>query len=142
MILDHNNHPKNQGNLENHTHTKVGHNPLCGDKIEVFLIIKDNIIEDIKYQSSGCAISTASASIMSLIVKGKNIDTLKELKDKVHKLFIGSESLSEEEKQSLPPKVLALEGVSKFPARVKCASLSWHTLECAFDNDKNIYTDE
>jgi nitrogen fixation NifU-like protein len=143
MILDHNNNPRNQGQLVNNTHTKIGHNPLCGDKIEVFLIVENEIIKDIKYASSGCAISTASASIMSLIAKGKSIQHIKELKDKIHKVFLkGVTSLSQEEIDSLPPKILALEGVSNFPARVKCASLAWHTLDCAFENNNQAYTDE
>ena len=134
MILDHNNNPRNHNELVKYTHKGVGHNPLCGDDITIYLDIKDNIVQKIGYKACGCAISVASASIMSESIKGIKASKALELKESVH------EMLTKELHTKGLGKIEILKGVTKFPARVKCASLCWHTLEAAFN--KTVATTE
>lgn len=127
VILDHNRRPRNFGGLDSADASVEGFNPLCGDHLTLRLKLDDDTISDIRFEGEGCAISTASASLMTEAVKGKSrVDAL-ELFDRVHQLLTDD---------AAPPaeglgKLAALSGVREFPARVKCASLCWHTLASA-----------
>jgi len=140
VILDHNKNPRNFKKLELHSHHANGHNPLCGDKLELFLDVVDGTIKDISFVGSGCAISTSSASLMTQFLKGKSIDETRHLFEYFHDLVTGKE-LDDGALDELG-KLAVFEGVQEFPARVKCASLSWHTLMNALDsNDETVATE-
>ena len=124
IILDHSKNPQNFGILNQYTCTAEGNNPMCGDSLTVYVNIENNIISDVSYRARGCAISVASASIMSKIIKGKTIEEVDILFDKFHRLCMG-EDIEDDEMETL--KVLS--GVSKFPTRVKCATMSWHAIK-------------
>ena len=128
LIIDHNQNPRNFSKLENASHSADGHNPLCGDVITVSLIKRDGIIEDITFMGSGCAISKASASIMTSTLKGMKIEDAEVLFDNFHTLATTGESSGDMGKLSV------LAGVHKYPARVKCATLAWHTFYGALLN--------
>jgi nitrogen fixation protein NifU and related proteins len=129
VILDHNKKPRNFGRLDEPAIHADGHNPLCGDRLTVFLRLDGNRIEDIKFEGKGCAISTASASLMTEAVKGKDRGAVGTLFDKVHALLTEQDAVP----SSDLGKLAALSGVREFPARVKCASLCWHTLNAALE---------
>jgi nitrogen fixation protein NifU and related proteins len=129
VILDHNRQPRNFGRLEGAARCAEGHNPLCGDRLTVFVALDGERIGDIRFEGKGCAISTASASLMTEAVKGKERAAVRELFDKVHTLLTHSDASPD---PSLG-KLAALSGVREFPARVKCASLCWHTLNAALE---------
>jgi len=133
IIIDHYQHPHNHGVIEEATQKSRGYNESCGDDIEIFLLVKDGIIEEAKFSGAGCSISQASASIMTDLVKGKRVDEVKQLANKFYSMVKGTQngSSSETDDEELGDAI-ALKGVSKFPVRVKCATLSWHTLEEAF----------
>ena len=128
LIIDHNQNPRNFSKLENASHSADGHNPLCGDVITVSLIKRDGIIEDIAFMGSGCAISKASASIMTSTLKGMKVKDTKTLFDNFYILATTGESTGDMGKLSV------LAGVHKYPARVKCATLAWHTFKGALQN--------
>jgi len=130
VILDHNKRPRNFGRLEHPDASADGHNPLCGDRLTVWLRMNGDRVEDVRFEGKGCAISTASASLMTEAVKGKDRATIGKLFDDVHSL------LTEQSAEPVPElgKLAALSGVREFPARVKCASLCWHTLNAALDH--------
>jgi len=136
IILDHGKNPRNLRKTENFNKDAQGYNPLCGDKVHVFLKLNENKkIEDISFEGSGCAISMASASIMTGIVKEKEEKEVKNLtKDFLdmikEKKELATKSLSEDEKT----KLMSLSGVKQYPMRVKCATLAWHTLISAMTN--------
>ncbi|MCL5991121.1 MAG: SUF system NifU family Fe-S cluster assembly protein [Bacteroidetes bacterium] len=132
VILDHNKNPRNFGELEHPSHTAKGHNPLCGDQLELYLLINDGTINDIKFKGSGCAISKSSASIMTTLLKGKKIEDAKELFAKFHDVVTADTDKVIDE-GSLG-KLAVFSGVREFPARIKCASLAWHTLLNALEN--------
>ena len=136
LIIDHNQNPRNYHELENASHSADGHNPLCGDVITVSFIEKDGIIEDIAFMGSGCAISKASASIMTSTLKNMKVDDAKALFDKFHILATTGES------QHDMGKLSVLAGVHKYPARVKCATLAWHTFRGALNNSQAIIKTE
>ena len=133
LILDHGKNPRNLGKFENFNKDAKGHNPLCGDKVHVFLKLDENKkISDIKFEGEGCAISMASASIMTELMKNKEEPEVKELIDDFLKMIkdspeLSSKIISEDEKT----KLMSLSGVKKYPMRVKCATLPWHTLVSA-----------
>jgi nitrogen fixation NifU-like protein len=127
VILDHNRKPRNFGGLEPADASVEGFNPLCGDRLTVRLQMKDDKISDIRFEGQGCAISTASASLMTEAVKGKTRADALRLFDRVHQLLTDDGAPPAEELG----KLAALSGVREFPARVKCASLCWHTLASA-----------
>jgi nitrogen fixation protein NifU and related proteins len=129
VILDHNRRPRNFGRIEPCDSHAEGHNPLCGDRLTVWLRLKDDRIEDIRFEGKGCAISTASASLMTEAVKGKDRSTVNELYHRVHSLLTREDAVPD---ASLG-KLAALSGVREFPVRVKCASLCWHTLSAALE---------
>ena len=127
VILDHNRKPRNFGHLENADGQAEGHNPLCGDHLTLSVRMDGERIEDIRFEGKGCAISTASASLMTEAVKGRDRAAVRALFDKVHALLTQPGASAD---GSLG-KLAALSGVREFPARVKCASLCWHTLNAA-----------
>ncbi len=129
VILDHNKRPRNFGTLAPSDARADGHNPLCGDRLTVFLKMDGDRVEDIRFEGKGCAISTASASLMTEAIKGKDKAQIGALFDKVHSLLTQQEAVAD---PSLG-KLAALSGVREYPARVKCASLCWHTLNAALD---------
>jgi nitrogen fixation NifU-like protein len=133
IIIDHYQHPHNHGVVVNATQRSRGYNESCGDDIELTLVVKNGIIEDAKFSGAGCSISQASASIMTDLVKGKSVEEVKKLAEKFYALVKGTqaETADDSVEEELGDAV-ALKGVSKFPVRVKCATLSWHTLEDAF----------
>lgn len=137
IIVDHGKQPRNFGKLPNANHCQAGHNPLCGDKLMLYVLEKNGFVEDIHFEGAGCAISVASASLMTEAVKGKSIDAITKLFNLFHHLVTeGNES--EED----IGKLTAFSGVAEFPVRVKCATLAWHTLMAALANDPNPVTTE
>lgn len=136
MILEHNKSPRNFGPLDCHTHYGHGKNPLCGDDYEFFLDIKDDVIESIGFTGDGCAISKSSASMLTTMVKGKQIGESRKLSETFLDFI-----LNEGSNESLG-KLKIFEGVKQFPVRVKCATLSWRALEQALLNTKHIASTE
>ena len=131
VILDHSKNPCNFGVLEQYTCTAEGNNPMCGDRLTVYVDIKDDVVSDVSFQARGCAISVASASIMSTIIKGKTIEEVNVLFDKFNALCTGQEVEDDDDTERLR----VLSGVSKFPTRVKCATMSWHAVREACTNE-------
>lgn len=133
VILDHNKSPRNFRRIEHPSNFAEGYNPLCGDNIDIFLNIDENgIIQDISFQGSGCAISKASASLMTSILKGKSIEEARQLFNKFHDLV--TDKLGDNPDIEDLGKLAVFAGVREFPARVKCASLAWHTMLNALHN--------
>ncbi len=130
IILDHNRRPKNYGALEGATSRAEGRNPLCGDEVVVELKVEDDTIDDIRFTAAGCAVSRAAASIMTQAVKGKSREEAERLFEQFHDLVTGKLTLSPADARKLG-EMAAFSGVSKFPIRVKCASMPWHTLRKA-----------
>lgn len=127
VILDHNRQPRNFGSLDPADGRAEGHNPLCGDRLSVFVRLDGERVADIRFEGHGCAISTASASLMTEAVKGRDRAAIAGLFNKVHALLTQQHAAADAELG----KLAALSGVREFPARVKCASLCWHTLNAA-----------
>ncbi|HKJ74043.1 MAG TPA: SUF system NifU family Fe-S cluster assembly protein [Alphaproteobacteria bacterium] len=139
VILDHGRTPRNFGPLEGANRTSEGHNPLCGDHIEVHAVVdKDGRIQDVKFEGHGCAISTASASMMTDAVKGKTVEEARQLFEHFHDLVTKDDALPEDDMD----KLVVLAGVREFPMRVKCATLAWHTLNAALENEPEAVTTE
>lgn len=138
VILDHNRTPRNYGHLADANRHAEGRNPLCGDELSVWLKVGgDDRIEDVKFEGSGCAISKASASLMTGAVKGKTRDEALDLFTRFHALVTGRADNAAE-----LGKLAVFKGVAEFPVRVKCASLSWHTLKAALESpDSTISTE-
>jgi nitrogen fixation protein NifU and related proteins len=126
VILDHNRKPRNFGSLDSADASVEGFNPMCGDRLTLRLKLAGDTISDIRFEGEGCAISTASASLMTEAVKGKSREDALKLFDRVHQLLTNDAAPADE-----LGKLAALSGVREFPARVKCASLCWHTLASA-----------
>ena len=139
IILDHGKNPRNLGKTENFNKDAKGHNPLCGDKVHIFLRLNENKkVEDISFEGEGCAISMASASIMTDLLRGKEENDVKEIVNDFLEMIkekdeIKTNLLKDDEKT----KLMCLSGVKQYPMRVKCATLSWHTLTSAIDNFQN-----
>ena len=131
VILDHSKNPCNFGVLEQYTCTAEGNNPMCGDRLTVYVDIKDDVVSDVSFQARGCAISVASASIMSTIIKGKTIEEVNVLFDKFNALCTGQEVEDDDDTERLR----VLSGVSKFTTRVKSATMSWHAVREACTNE-------
>ena len=144
IILDHGKNPRNLRKTENFNKDAKGHTPLCGDKVHVFLKLNDNKkLEDISFEGQGCAISMASASIMTDLLKGKEEKEVKEIVNDFLEMIkekdeIKTKLLKEDEKT----KLMCLSGVKQYPMRVKCATLSWHTLTSAIDKSQNEINSE
>jgi nitrogen fixation NifU-like protein len=137
VIMDHNHNPRNFHEMESCSHQADGNNPLCGDHLTIFLKVTNNVIEDVSFIGSGCAISKASASIMTSIIKNKRIDEALNLFEIAHEIIVSGESDSH-----APEKLRVLAGVHKYPIRVKCASLPWHTLKTALNETSEVATTE
>ncbi len=144
IILEHGKNPRNLGKTHEFNKDAKGHNPLCGDNVHVYLKLNgQKIVEDISFEGSGCAISMASASIMTGLIKGKNEHEAKEIvEDFLGMIKENPELKSEYLKEDEKTKLMCLSGVKQYPMRVKCATLSWHTLTSAMDNSKEITNTE
>jgi nitrogen fixation NifU-like protein len=140
VILDHNRSPRNFHPLAAANRKAQGYNPLCGDQVTVYVRLADGKIEDISFQGSGCAISKASASLMTSELKGKTEAQAQELFDNVHKMLTGEDGGAES--AGRVGKLAILAGVCKFPARVKCASLAWHTVHSALKGQEEVASTE
>lgn len=140
VILDHNKNPRNFGVLDHHNHFAEGKNPLCGDQIDIMMVIENGIITDIKFNGSGCAISKASASIMTSVLKGKSAEEAQKMFEEFQAI-ITSDTDEELDLEQLG-KLAVFAGVREFPARVKCAGLAWHTMLAAVQSDENPVSTE
>ncbi len=144
VILDHGKHPRNFGPLEAPTHVAHGDNPMCGDSINVYLILDDEgRVKDAHFDGKGCAISTASASMMTDIIKGKPLDEVQALFSAFHAMCTGKEEeLPENVDHDALDRLQVLAGVKEFPMRVKCATLAWHTMTAALEGGGTVSTEE
>ena len=127
-ILDHYRQPRNAGRLAEANRTAEGFNPLCGDRVKLYLKVEDGVIRDARFDGTGCAIATASASLMTESIKGKREDEALQLLEKIHRMVTGGATAGD------AGKLEVLAGVHEFPERVKCATLAWHTLKAALEN--------
>ena len=140
VILEHNKNPRNFKKLEKATHSAEGYNPLCGDHLTVYLRVNSkNIIEEISFEGDGCAISKASSSMMTTSLKGKSLKEAQDLFGQFHKLVTGA--LNPDKDDHTLGKLAIFAGIWHFPARVKCASLAWHTLNGAIEHKKTVSTE-
>jgi nitrogen fixation NifU-like protein len=139
VILDHNKKPRNFRVIENASRKAEGYNPLCGDQLVVYLDVEDDVVRDISFEGSGCAISKAAASMMTQSVKGKTRSEAEALFDEFHRMVTGE--LDEEETPNNLGRLTIFAGVKDFPARVKCASLSWHTMHAALNGEGSASTE-
>jgi nitrogen fixation NifU-like protein len=137
IIVDHGKQPRNFGQLMHANHCQAGHNPLCGDKLTLYVVERNGVIDDVRFEGAGCAISVASASLMTEAVKGKSITDIHHLFDVFYELVTAGKSCDEE-----LGKLSVFSGVAEFPIRVKCATLAWHTLKAALANDPKPVTTE
>tara|TARA_Y100001970_G_C13646082_1_gene561266 strand:- start:18 stop:488 length:471 start_codon:yes stop_codon:yes gene_type:complete len=138
IILEHGKSPRNFGKCKKYTHEAKGHNPLCGDQVQVYLKLNNKKkVEDLSFEGSGCAISIASTSIMTELVKGKSKDIAKKIVfDFLNMIKSTSEIKSNNLDEDQKMKIMSLSGVKQYPMRVKCATLAWHTLTSAIDEKK------
>jgi nitrogen fixation NifU-like protein len=141
VILDHNKSPRNFREIADANRRSEGYNPLCGDHVTVYVNLADGVIQDISFKGSGCAISKASASMMTTELKGKTQAEAERVFDSVHKMLTGEMGVEEDELERLG-KLKILSGVCKFPARVKCASLAWHTVNAALKGSDKVASTE
>jgi nitrogen fixation NifU-like protein len=128
VIIDHNRRPRHRGRPARHSHEAAGNNPLCGDRITVYVQVEDGVIRDIGFEGAGCAISTASASLMTSAVAGKTVEEAERLFTAFHDMVVAPDAPADPRALG---KLAAFAGVRGFPARVKCANLAWHTLHAA-----------
>ena len=135
VILDHSKSPRNFGVLDQYTCTAEGNNPMCGDQLTVYVDIKDDIVSDVSYRARGCAISIASASIMSSMIKGRTLEEVNILFEKFHMLCTGQEVEDDDDTE----KLRVLSGVREFPTRVKCATMSWHAVNSAIKSENGNF---
>lgn len=140
VILDHNKKPRNFGELKEANRKAEGFNPLCGDKVIVYVELDGDVVKDIRFQGKGCAISTASASLMTESLKGKNRKEVEALFRVFHDLVTGKRDAADAKPEL--GKLAVFHGVSEFPIRVKCATLAWHTLQAALENKKETVSTE
>lgn len=140
LIIDHNKNPRNFRIMEDYNYESKGHNPLCGDKLQLFVKVnQDQVIEDIAFTGDGCAISKASASMMTTAIKGKTISEAKTLFQQFHEMSTGKLNIADHPHQL--GKLAIFAGVRDLPARVKCATLAWHTLDAALHGTEIISTE-
>jgi nitrogen fixation protein NifU and related proteins len=137
VILDHNKRPRNYRVLEAPSHRAEGYNPLCGDRLSLFLSVEGDVITDVGFQGSGCAISKASASLMTDALKGRPVSEARELFERFHRMVTTPPDQPVEDLG----KLSVLSGVREFPVRVKCASLAWHTLKAALQREPSASTE-
>ena len=141
IIVDHNRHPRNFGKLDDADRVAEGYNPLCGDRLNLYVKLDDSRITDIHFDGSGCAISVASASLMTDTLKGKTLAEAGSMFDNFHHLVTGERTPNPEQVAQLG-KLAALLGVREYPVRVKCATLCWHTLQSALEESKTPVSTE
>ena len=141
MILDHSRRPRNSGRLDPCSHEARGDNPLCGDRIVVYLSLAGDVVEDVRFEAKGCAITVAAASMMSELVKGATVETAREIFANFHDAVTRKDAPDGEELERLD-KLAALIGVRDFPMRVKCATLPWHTMAAALAGTDGDVTTE
>lgn len=138
VILDHNRRPHNFRTIDAPSRTQEGYNPLCGDRLTLYVKLEGNVISDVSFQGTGCAISKASASLMTDALKGKTVDEARAMFDRFHEMVTSA--------PDTPPadlgKLSVLAGVREFPTRVKCASLAWHTLKAAVAGEDGAVSTE
>jgi nitrogen fixation NifU-like protein len=139
VILDHNKNPRNFREMSDPDRQADGNNPLCGDQLRVYLDLEDGLVKDVSFVGTGCAISKASASMMTQAVKGKSREEAELLFEEFHKMVTGE--LDPESEDNHLGKLRIFAGVLEFPARVKCASLSWHTMHAALEGEDVISTE-
>lgn len=139
VILDHNKKPRNFRKLENANHSAEGFNPLCGDQLTVYLNLEDEAVKEISFEGSGCAISKAAASMMTQALKGKSKQDAEQLFSEFHQMVTGV--LDEEKTENGLGNLKIFSGVREFPVRVKCASLPWHTMHAALNNEELVSTE-
>ena len=139
LILDHGRRPRNFKALEGASGTAEGYNPLCGDKVKIYVKMDDDIVKDLSFEGAGCAISTASASIMTETLKGKTRAQAEELFHTFHDLVTGQQAQLDAPELG---KLAVFSGVSEFPIRVKCATLAWHTLRAAINGEGKVISTE
>ena len=139
VILDHNKKPRNFRKLENANHTAEGYNPLCGDQLTIYLDLEDDLVKEVGFEGSGCAISKASASMMTQAVKGKSKEQVESLFQEFHSMVTGE--LNEETEENNLGNLKIFAGVREFPVRVKCATLAWHTLHAALNKQVQVSTE-
>jgi nitrogen fixation NifU-like protein len=137
IILDHSKRPRNCHPMDDANRKAEGYNPLCGDKLKLFLKVENDIVQDASFVGSGCAISTASASLMTETLKGKTREEAMKILDKFHELLTTDTPVSQD-----LGKLVVFCGVRDYPARVKCATLAWHTLKSALNNSSEQVTTE
>lgn len=135
-ILDHNRHPRNFRRLQDASHHAHGHNPLCGDRVDVFLTVEDGRIVEASFDGDGCAISTASASIMTELLQGRPLEEAHRLFEQFHDLLINKNQSADE-----PDRLEVLAGVRAFPTRIKCATLPWQTFQAALRAETSATTE-
>lgn len=140
VILDHGRRPRNFGSLENATRSAVGNNPLCGDRITIHVAVDGDTVRDIRFEGQGCAISMASASLMTEALKGRSEAEARELFSRFHDLLCTDGSTPDDVERL--EKLAVFSGVREFPMRVKCATLAWHTLSAALDRSSGETTTE
>jgi nitrogen fixation protein NifU and related proteins len=142
LILDHSKHPRNFHVLTGANREALGHNPLCGDRLNLYVLVDDKgIIRDVGFQGSGCAISVASASMMTEMLKGKTEEEAARLFDYLHNSCTGKPAPEAGLDEDAVARIKALAGVRDYPIRVKCATLAWHTLQAALKNEKKVSTE-
>ena len=141
VILDHNDSPRNFREIDSATQIAEGYNPLCGDRVVVYLQLNNDVIGDISFQGSGCAISKASASMMTVSLKGKTRTEAEDHFQRFHSMVTGAAN-EEIEPQETLGKLAAFSGIREFPARVKCANLAWHALHTALDGNRDTVSTE
>jgi nitrogen fixation NifU-like protein len=134
VLLDHSKHPRNLRVLVDATGSAVGHNRLCGDKLRVFVAVDDGVLRDITFQGVGCAISTASASMMTGALKGLSVERVADLFERFYAMVTSPVEAALPLASEALGKLVAFGGVREYPARVKCATLAWHTLQAAMKN--------
>ncbi len=137
VILDHNKHPRNFRSVEPHSHQADGYNPLCGDRVTIQLSVEGGVIAHIGFQGDGCAISTASASLMTEALEGRTVEEAQALFDQFHDLVTRDDAYPE----AALGKIAVLAGVRDYPMRVKCATLAWHTLHAALAEKDEVSTE-
>ncbi len=143
VILDHSKHPRHFVEMAEASHRADGHNPLCGDRITVYLRVKGDVIEDVSFQGAGCSISTASASMMADALRGRTVAEAKSLFERFHRLVTSDPSHAADNASASSDlgKLAVFSGVCEFPMRVKCASLSWHTMKAALEGEAGASTE-
>ena len=137
IILDHSKRPRNCHAMDDANRKAEGYNPLCGDKLKLYLKVEDDVVKDVSFVGTGCAISTASASLMTESLKGKSREEALKLLERFHELLTTDSPVSQE-----LGKLVVFCGVRDYPARVKCATLAWHTLKSALTSNDGVVTTE